>query len=141
MYAVLALATGVLLAFTTTVNAALGKRIGVFPSTLVNYITGLATTLICVLVLGRWAMPGPGLMPFLLCGGALGVVIIVITSLSLPKVPVVYVTVILFIGQVAMGMVIDAFNGTAMTVSRGLGFCLIVAGLFWNMSVDRRAQG
>ena len=140
LYAVLALFTGALLAFTTTVNAALGKRIGVFPGALVNYLTGLGTTLACMLVLGGFSWAGiPGTSPFLFSGGVLGLIIVAITSAILPRIPVVYVTVILFTGQILVGIGIDAVGGVGFTAGKLAGCAVVAAGLLYNMQTDRRA--
>lgn len=139
-FSLLALGTGVLLAFSTTLNAALGKRVGVFPGTLVNYLMGLATSLICITLAGGWVpLPVGALTPFLLLGGVLGVLIIAVTNVALPKVPVVYITILLFTGQVLMGIGIDAVNGTALTWGKAGGCALIAAGLLYNIRLDRRA--
>lgn len=139
-YMLLALSAGINLGITNTVNAVLGKKIGVLPGALVNYITGLLTAVLCVTVAGQWApIPGAGLTPWMLGGGVLGVIIISLTNLALPRVPVVYVTIILFTGQVLMGMLIDALGGLPVTLGKVLGLVLIAGGLLWNMRCDKRA--
>lgn len=140
LFIFLALATGVLLAFTNTLNAALGKRVGVFSGALVNYLTGFATSLVCITVAGGWMpLPGGGLNPFLFLGGVLGVLIITVTNVALPRVPVVYITIILFTGQVLMGIGIDAINGTPLTLGKAAGCALIAVGLVYNIRQDRHA--
>ncbi|MDR3052094.1 MAG: DMT family transporter [Oscillospiraceae bacterium] len=138
-YVGLALLTGLSLSLNATFNAGLGTRIGVFPSTLVNYITGLVTSLVCILLAGGLALPGlGGLSPWLFSGGVLGVAVVAVTSAAIPRVPVVYVTILLFGGQVLMGMALDASAGKPLTPLKALGCALIFAGLVWNMLADRR---
>ena len=138
LYVLLALSTGAFLAFNSTLNAALSKRIGVFPGTLVNYITGLLTTLLLTTLLGQWLpVSAKGLAPFLFTGGIFGVLVVAMTNVALPRVPVVYVTVILFTGQTLMGIVIDALNGTPVTWGKAAGCALIIAGLICNIMLDR----
>ncbi len=139
LYVVLALCTGLMLATTGAMNASLAKRIGVLPGTLVNYMTGLIASIACTLIAGAWSMPAfVGLQPFHLMGGVLGVCIVSMTSLAMGHVPVVYVTVILFVGQVLMGIGIDAANGMPLTAGKVIGCLLIVAGLVCNILLEKR---
>ena len=143
IYLLLALLTGVMLSATGVTNTALARRVGVFPGTLVNYLTGLATSLICVAVAGAWRVPSaaglpPWLAVFLLTGGFFGVMIISATSASMARVPAVYVTVLMFIGQVLMGVVLDGLGGKPVTWGKIAGCALIGAGLLVNIVLDRR---
>ncbi len=140
-FALVALSTGLMLGITNVVNTALSKRIGIFPGTLVNYITGLVTIVLLTTLLGKWQPVAiPSLHPFMLTGGLLGVLIIAITSFAMPHIPVVYVTVILFTGQVLMGIAIDRMNGMPITWAKIIGCALIAAGLLWNMRIDRQTK-
>lgn len=137
VYALLALATGINLSLTTTLNASLGSRVGVFSGTLVNYLAGLAASLACLALLGSWAAPS-GIGPFSLAGGVLGAVIVTLSSLVMPRISVVYSTILMFVGQIAAGMAIDAAGGLPVTPLKAAGCAVIAAGLLYNMRVDRR---
>ena len=146
IYILLALFTGVLLSITGAMNTALARRIGVFPGTLVNYLTGLSTALICVALAGAWSIPSaaglpPWLALFLLTGGFFGVMIISSTSAAMARVAAVYVTVLLFIGQALTGVVLDGLEGKPLTWGKIAGCALIGAGLFCNIVMDRREAG
>ena len=140
VYAVLALATGVNLAFTNTFNASLGRRIGVFPGTLVNYLAGFAASFCCVALFGQWAWaPGDAghIGPFLFIGGTLGVLAVAGTNTVFPRISVVYATVLMFVGQIVAGMVIDAIGGMPVTLPKIAGCTLIPVGLLVNMRLDK----
>jgi transporter family-2 protein len=139
-YAALALGTGVNLAFTNTFNASLGRHIGVFSGTLVNYITGIVTSLLCALAFGQWVWPATagGLSPFLFAGGVLGVRIISGTNTVFPRISVVYATVLMFVGQIVAGMAIDAAGGMPVTALKAVGCAMIPLGLLCNMRLDKR---
>ena len=77
-----------------------------------------------------------GLPAYVYLGGALGVCVVLLNCVVLPRVPVVLVTMLLFTGQVLMGMVVDALNGIPLTAGKVLGALLIVAGLLFNVWVD-----
>jgi len=141
VYAVLALATGVNLAFTNTFNASLGRRIGVFSGTLVNYLAGLAASLCCAAAFGQWAWPVAltgGVGPFLFIGGTLGVLAVAGTNTVFPRISVVYATVLMFVGQIVAGMIIDAVGGLAATPLKIAGCAMIPIGLLYNMRLDKK---
>ncbi len=137
VYILLALVTGINLAFTNTLNAALGARIGIFPGALVNYIAGLSTVAVCVTVLGRWAAPAGSIGPLLLTGGVLGVLIIAMTSLAMPRISVVYATLLLLVGQLVAGMAVDAVGRQTILPLKIAGCVAIVAGLLYNLQLDK----
>lgn len=137
LYVLLSIAAGALVALTTSMNAALGKRISVEGSTLVNYAAGLVTSLVLSLFLRALTVPNlTGLPAYVYLGGALGVCVVLLNCVVLPRVPVVLVTMLLFTGQVLMGMVVDALCGIPLTAGKVLGALLIVAGLLFNVWVD-----
>ena len=137
IYVLLSIVAGALVALTTSMNAALGKRISVEGSTLVNYAAGLATSLVLSLFLRSLTVPRlAGLPAYVYLGGALGVCVVLLNCVVLPRVPVVLVTMLLFTGQVLMGRVVDALNGIPLTTGKVLGALLIVAGLLFNVWVD-----
>ncbi len=138
IYVLLSIAAGALVALTTSMNAALGKRVSVEGSTLINYAAGLLTSLVLALFLRRLTVPDlSGLPAFVYLGGALGVCVVLLNCIVLPRVPVVLVTMLLFTGQVLMGMVVDALAGIPLTLGKVLGALLIVAGLVFNVWIDR----
>lgn len=139
IYMLLALFTGMLLTFSTTMNGMLARRIGVLPGTLVNYLTGLGTSLVCVLLFGAFSFGNAAGLPwFALMGGVLGVMIIAITNVVLPHVPLVLTTVLLFAGQLAGGLVIDLMGGIPLTPGKVGGGLLIAGGIAFNVFSDRK---
>ena len=138
IYVLLSIAAGALVALTTSMNAALGKRVSVEGSTLINYAAGLLTSLVLALFMRRLTVPDlSGLPAFVYLGGALGVCVVLLNCIVLPRVPVVLVTMLLFTGQVLMGMVVDALAGIPLTLGKVLGALLIVAGLVFNVWIDK----
>lgn len=138
IYVLLSIAAGALVALTTSMNAALGKRVSVEGSTLINYAAGLLTSLVLALFMRRLTVPDlSGLPAFVFLGGALGVCVVLLNCIVLPRVPVVLVTMLLFTGQVLMGMVVDALAGIPLTLGKVLGALLIVAGLVFNVWIDK----
>jgi len=144
VYVILALATGINLSVTITFNASLGRHIGVFSGALVNNLTGLITSLCCALAFGRWVWPAgiaEGGGPFLFMGGVLGILAVVGSNVVYPRISVVYATVLVFVGQIAAGILIDAVGGTPVTLLKVAGCMLIPIGLLVNMRLDKLSKG
>ena len=127
--AISALLSGGTVVLNRMLNAALGTRLGLWPSTAFNYITGLITSLLLVLALGSW-FTGP-LPPiwYLYTGGLIGVAVVTISSAAAPHLPVFLMTLLVFVSQIVTGMIIDAAQGRATPAHKILGAIVVLAGL------------
>jgi transporter family-2 protein len=68
----------------------------------------------------------------------LGVIVVSASNVVLPRIPVVSVTALLFVGQMAAGLVIDGLARGAPDLPRLSGAVLVLAGLLVNLAIDRR---
>lgn len=140
-----ALAAGAIPGLTFVLNSELGKRLGVFRSTRVNYVTGLATTLAVALLLrpslagaaGNFLKAGPLLV---LGGGLLGVLVTTAMNLIMPRIPAFTATILLFAGQAAAGLAIDAAARGSLDLRKLLGTAILVAGLALDTALARRGR-
>lgn len=140
LYILLALFSGCLVLLSMVFNSQLAKRIGVFNGTLVNYMVGLATTLI---VLGIMQVPVSihvksltGIPFWAFLGGVLGVAVVAASNVIIPKVPTVYVALLSFAGQLLAGIVIDIVMNGTVSYGKVIGVALIIAGLAYNSYID-----
>ncbi|MCH5287609.1 MAG: DMT family transporter [Christensenellaceae bacterium] len=122
-------------------NASLAVRSGVGFSTLMNYVTGLAGSLLVFALLGfpmAAAFPAQGQSIVIYLGGALGAAGIFLCNVVTPRLPALQMSLIVFVGQIFSGMLIDALGGrfSAGTLVGGL---LVAAGMLLNARADRRA--
>ena len=109
----IAAASGVAMAVQGTMNAALGKIIGLLEATLVVHLAGLilAGALVFGLQLGTISLPKLYQAPwYLYLGGLIGVAIIYGVVRSIPKVGVAPATTAIILGQVFTASLIDHFG-------------------------------
>jgi transporter family-2 protein len=127
---VLAALAGVLVMVSMSLNSSLALRLGVFWGTVVNYSVGLAGALGLAVVLGLGQAPNWSAVPWWAwTGGLLGVGIVAGSNQVFPRIPVVLAAVLLFLGQLGTGLVIDALRTGTVAPLRLVGAALVVTGL------------
>lgn len=118
----LALGSGLLLTLTSAMNALLGSYIGAFRAVRVNFLTGLLGSLLI------FALSQPELGPLAakllalpwyisLGGGVCGVLLVAGMNLCLPRVSILYCTLIRFLGQLAVGLGLSLLAGGVLSSS------------------------
>lgn len=142
IYSLLALFSGCLVIMCMALNAHLAKRIGIFRGTLVNYITGLVSTVLVFIILGlpfAGFAKNLGQIPvWVFLGGCIGVAVVAAYNVVVPKVPTVYVTLLSFSGQLLAGIFIDLLIGRSVSWGKIAGVILIFAGVVYNSFIDRK---
>ena len=139
--AVLSFFSGWSMVLSRMANASLAKTSGTGFSTVMNYVTGLTGSLLLFLWLGSpraAAFPAPGVSFVVYLGGALGAAGIFLCNVVTPRLPALQMSLIVFVGQIFSGMLLDAMLGqfAAGTLVGGL---LVAAGMLLNARADRRA--
>ena len=140
-----ALASGVLPGLTFILNSELGRRKGILRSTRVNYLVGLATTLVIVAAVRPPAAESAHAVvtagPFLALGGGLmGVAVVSAMNLIFPRMPAFSATLLLFSGQALTGVLIDVVAEGAFDVRKFVGTFVLLAGLAINGLLTRGAE-
>lgn len=139
---ILAMIGGILTTLSMIVNSSLGKKIGLIQSTCINYIVGLICSTLVLLVLGSSVQVNVDSlvkMPFyIFLGGVIGVSVVYCSNIIVPKIPVVYSTLLLFVGQVVTGIVIDFFVMSEISFSKLIGALIIIIGILFNSKVDEK---
>ena len=137
---------GVTIVLSRSVNALLAEKTSLFVSTWYNYSVGLSVSL-CVWLLTRLMQGAPSLPEAVAAvplwaylGGLMGVVTVSVQSFVTPRMPAFQLTLILFVGQVFMGLVLDALSGAGGSAQEWIGGVFAVAGLSLNALLDRRAE-
>lgn len=136
--------TGFTIVMNRIINSRLAERIGIFQSTLYNYITGLFVSVLFA-VFSRETIALKGLefgnVPFwAYLGGFIGVITIVLSSYLTPRISALYLTLLLFIGQLFTGIIIDFFNTGDFSWSKLIGGIFVLAGLSYNLFLDYRKE-
>jgi bacterial/archaeal transporter family-2 protein len=143
---ILAFVSGVLPALTMSTNAELARRLGLARSTLANYVTGLAASLLVVLAV----RPSPAAAveavkaagPFLALGGGLmGMAVVLSTNWLFPRMPAFTATLLLYTGQALMGVIVEAAAAGCLDARKLAGTLVLLAGLVLDGLLDRLKPG
>lgn len=129
---------GAMVITSMSMNSRLAARVGSFQATFMNYTAGLSAILVASAFGGAlwgigWALPAP----IFLFGGILGVAIVASVNVILPKVPVVYVTALMFVGQIVAGLAMDLARDGEAAWTKVAGASLVFAGVLVNALQDR----
>jgi transporter family-2 protein len=142
LYIILAALCGCTTILSMIVNSHLSKKIGVFQGTFVNYIVGLLTTILLITIvkdsMNLSFASFPQIPLWALLGGLLGVMVVASANIIIPKIPTIYTTLLIFIGQLFTGILIDYFRVGFVSNGKIIGGLLILLGLLYNSSVDKK---
>ncbi|MEH7461873.1 DMT family transporter [Bacillus thuringiensis] len=141
LYICIAILAGCSIVIVRVINANLATQIGIFQGTFFNYITGLAFSLLFLVFSNEsFNMSYTTLqsIPFLAyLGGLVGVVVIGLSNYIIPKISSFYLTLLIFIGQLGMGIILDFFSSHEISIGKIVGGLLVLMGLTYNLIIDR----
>lgn len=121
-------------------NAKLAAKAGLGFSTVMNYVTGLLGSLIVLAVSGfpmAQPFPAQGVSFTVYLGGLMGVASIIICNLITLRLTNVRMTLLIFVGQIFSGVLLDAFLLHIFSPGQLAGGLLVAAGLTLNVLSDR----
>jgi bacterial/archaeal transporter family-2 protein len=132
---------GVSIVVARIINSNLAKEIGIFHGTLVNYIVGLFFSFIFLLVSSEFsnisALTLQSIPLWAYLGGATGVLVVVLSSYITPRLSAFYLTLLIFIGQLFVGIIIDYFTLNKLSIGKIIGGLLVLFGLSYNLLIDK----
>ncbi|MED0965756.1 DMT family transporter [Bacillus paramycoides] len=141
LYICIAILVGVSIVVARIINANLATKIGIWEGTFFNYITGLFFSVLFLifstdsLYISSHTLQS---IPFAVyLGGLVGVIVIVLSNYITPKISAFYLTLLIFIGQLFMGTVIDFLLSNELSIGKIVGGILVLLGLTYNLLVDR----
>nr|WP_184091481.1 DMT family transporter [Anaerocolumna cellulosilytica] len=142
IYLLLSMLSGVTLVIARIINSNLAARIGTYQGTLVNYIVGLFFSLLFFLI-NKEAVDlsyvHVSSIPFwAYLGGLGGVIIIVASNYLTPKISAFYLTLLLFVGQLFVGIIIDYLLLQEFSTGKLIGGILVALGLTYNLFLDKK---
>ncbi|MEG0772540.1 DMT family transporter [Clostridium sp.] len=141
IYIILAFLCGGLTIISMIVNANLGKKVGVFQGGFINYAVGLSGTLLIMLILevtGKFKISDFNGIPFYaFLGGFIGVMVVVASNVVIPKIPALYSTILIFIGQIFTGIIIDYLRVGSISMGKIVGGLIIIGGMAFNSYIDK----
>lgn len=142
LYIILAISCGCITILSMVVNSHLAKKVGVFQGTLINYIVGLIGSILIIAIMKGsvdLSISSYSKLPlWIFLGGVLGVIVVSSSSIVIPKIPTIYTTLLIFIGQLFTGIIIDYFRDGFISKGKIIGGLLILAGIIYNSNVDKK---
>jgi transporter family-2 protein len=145
---ILAFTAGVNIVVSRTLNARLAELSSVRISTFFNYVVGFAVSAPVFLLLGRDEAVLQSIRNiavssdlYMYLGGVIGVCIILICNIVVVKIAAFYLSLLLFIGQVFTGIIIDALISGGFSLQILAGGVLVTAGLCADLLLDRKKTG
>ena len=135
---------GINIVVSRTLNAKLADITSVRVSTFYNYFIGLIFSIPVFLLLGRNEIDLNtfALSPnwYIYLGGVLGVCVVLLGNITVVKVSAFYLTLLIFIGQVFSGVLIDIVISREISVRNLVGGVLVAMGLSVNLLLDQRRR-
>ncbi|MBU3191972.1 DMT family transporter [Clostridium bowmanii] len=142
VYIILAVLCGCFTIISMIINSHLAKKIGVLKGTLINYIVGLLSTIVLMLIVNSslklYYSSFTKIPWWALLGGMIGVVVVASSNIVLPKIPTIYTTLLIFIGQLFTGILIDYFRVGFVSKGKIIGGFIILIGLLYNSNVEKK---
>lgn len=135
---------GILIVISRIINSNLATKIGVLQGTFFNFISGLLLSFI-FFIINKETIPHSNLdfntVPlWAYFGGFVGLLIVVLSNYMTPKVPVFYLTLFMFVGQLFTGIIIDYFTSNKFSFGKIVGGLLVLIGLIYNLFLDKKEQ-
>jgi len=144
---VLTLISGAVLGAQSAINPAFAKKAGSLESAMVNYFFGAVIMGIVVVLFGKVDMIAISEVPTwqLLCA-FFGVGYVVLTILSVPKIGVSTAVILIIVGQLVTGMVVDNFGWFENSVihfdmKRLAGMILMFIALYFSLKTEPKKKG
>ena len=75
---------------------------------------------------------------YIFFGGIIGVIVVYTSNIVIPKIPVVYSTLLMFSGQMLCAIIIDTIVMGDFSWQKLLGAVIVILGIFYNSKVDEK---
>lgn len=144
IYILVAILSGVSIVVSRIINARLGDKIGVFQSTFYNFLTGLLFSFIFLLIskenfnISAETLSSTPIVAYL--GGLVGVISITLSNYVAPKISAFYMALLIFIGQLFIGIIIDYFTLNELSIGKIVGGIIVCIGLAYNLNLDKKEE-
>ncbi len=141
-FILISIASGAIVVISRILNTRLSEKVGLMESSFFNYFTGLLSALILfAIVKDKVTLIQFYNIPFwAYLGGTLGIAVVILSSVVTPKMSTFYITLIIFIGQLFTGIIIDCITTKTIPFAKIIGGLLVVAGLAYNLHVDSTTE-
>lgn len=142
LYILLALLAGVTIVLSRIINSNLAKEIGLFQSTFFNFLTGFIFSAIVLFFakenLNIAAISKASIPFYAYIGGFIGIFSITLSNYIAPKISAFYMTLLIFIGQLSIGIAADYFMLNELSIGKIIGGIIVSLGLSYNLYIDKQ---
>lgn len=141
-FSLLSVLAGVTVVLGRILNANLAQKIGTVQATTINYVVGLFFSFLLFIVINQGFQFSSSYAPLPIwayCGGLLGIVIIMASNHITHHVPTFYLTLLVFLGQLSVGFIIDWLISKEFSTSKLIGSLLVVTGFTYNLILDKKS--
>lgn len=128
-----AVTSGVTVVLSRSVNTQLSEKIGAMHGALVNHVVGLIVSILILFFVNVEIVPFTLNNPLMYFGGVLGVVVVYLSNIVVPKVSSFNLTILSFVGQVLMGLVLDLILTQTYSVPTLKAALIIATGILLTM--------
>jgi len=127
---------GVAVGLQSPLAGAMGQRVGGISSSLIIHVSGVIFSALFLILRGGENLKDWRTLPwYMLCAGIFGVLLYMTISVTLPRLGSTMMVVLIIIGQLLTGVIIDHFGLLGVTtrhldLSRALGIAVLVIGAY-----------
>lgn len=143
-YILLAILAGVSIVISRIFNSRIAEEIGTIQGTYINYLTGLFTAFIFFILSKEYINIGTvnysNIPLYSYLGGAIGILVVLLSNYTIPKVSSFSLSLLVFIGQLSIGILIDYYSYNTVSIGKIIGGLLILSGLSYNIVLDKKVK-
>ncbi|VYU50676.1 EamA-like transporter family protein [Clostridium tertium] len=143
-YILLAILAGVSIVISRIFNSRIAEEIGTLQGTYINYLTGLVTAFIFFIISKEYMniemINYLNIPIYSYLGGAIGILVVLLSNYTTPKVSSFSLSLLVFIGQLSIGIFIDYYSYSTVSIGKIIGGLLILSGLSYNILIDKNVN-
>ena len=141
LYIFIALIIGFLIVTATILNGKIAEKIGLVNDIFINFLAGLLTSALLLLLFINKMPTFTEMSPiskYYYLGGAVGIIVIFLSNIIVPKIPAAYLVISAFVGQILTSALIDYLFFDLFSSGKIIGGVLILIGLIYNINLDKK---
>ena len=139
---IISLLTGVTLVTSRVFNAKLAVKTSTLMRTFYKYLVGLLVSLVVLFILGKGEFPLPTPIVssnlWIYTGGLISIFVVFITTVVSPKISSFSMTLLLFVGQLFAGVIIDSLLTHHFSIGQVIGGLFVAVGFTINALIDKK---
>jgi len=141
MYYIVAFLIGGITIFQMMMNSTLSYTVGKINGIFYNYFIAVVFMVIFFIFNktkfeeGIYSMNGSSL--WLYVGGLIGIIVLLLCNYAIPKIPAIYTTGLIMVGQLVTGNIIEYIMTGNISMKKILGCTLILAGVMYDIVMEK----